>query len=242
MNPLRDPVRGDGYEEYIGRIGELVNGEVKRFERADIIVDLGKVEAILPRSQQSPAERYSKGQRVRAVINKVSKGSKPQVELSRTSPDLLRRLFEIEVPEIYDGRIVIKSVVREPGERAKIALVSNERDLDPIDACVKGSRVQVIILELHGEKIDVIEWSDDPSVFAANALTPAKVNQIRVIDIENRQMEVIVNEDQLSLAIGRRGQNIRLATKLSGWNIDVRSEEEVKREVNDQGDDSSGSP
>jgi N utilization substance protein A len=142
----------------------------------------------------------------------------------------------MEVPEIYDGTVVIKSAVREPGERAKIAVTSNERDVDPVGACVgmKGSRVQAIIRELRGEKIDIIEWSDEPSVFAANALSPAKVNQVRITDIENRQMEVIVNEDQLSLAIGKRGQNVRLATKLVGWNIDIRSEEEIKREVTEQ--------
>jgi N utilization substance protein A len=142
----------------------------------------------------------------------------------------------MEVPEIYDGTVVIKSAVREPGERAKIAVMSNERDVDPVGACVgmKGSRVQAIIRELRGEKIDIIEWSDEPSVFAANALSPAKVNQVRITDIENRQMEVIVNEDQLSLAIGKRGQNVRLATKLVGWNIDIRSEEEIKREVTEQ--------
>ena len=156
--------------------------------------------------------------------------------VSRTSPELLLRLFEMEVPEIYDGTVVIKSAVREPGERAKIAVTSNERDVDPVGACVgmKGSRVQAIIRELRGEKIDIIEWSDEPSVFAANALSPAKVNQVRITDIENRQMEVIVNEDQLSLAIGKRGQNVRLATKLVGWNIDIRSEEEIKREVTEQ--------
>ncbi|HYE13487.1 MAG TPA: transcription termination/antitermination protein NusA, partial [Pyrinomonadaceae bacterium] len=157
----------------------------------------------------------------------------PQVVTSRTSPELLKRLFEMEVPEIYDGTVVIKSAVREPGERAKIAVASTERDVDPVGACVgmKGSRVQAIIRELRGEKIDIIEWSDEPSVFAANALSPAKVNQVRITDIERRQMEVIVNEDQLSLAIGKRGQNVRLATKLVGWNIDIRSEEEIKREV-----------
>ena len=168
------------------------------------------------------------------MINNVSKESKgPQIEVSRTSPELLLRLFEMEVPEIYDGTVVIKSCVREPGERAKIAVTSNERDVDPVGACVgmKGSRVQAIIRELRGEKIDIIEWSDEPSVFAANALSPAKVNQVRITDIENRQMEVIVNEDQLSLAIGKRGQNVRLATKLVGWNIDIRSEEEIKKEV-----------
>jgi transcription termination/antitermination protein NusA len=195
------------------------------------------LEAILPRSQQSRGEQWNQGERIRVVINNVSKESKgPQVEVSRTSPELLLRLFEMEVPEIYDGTVVIKSAVREPGERAKIAVMSNERDVDPVGACVgmKGSRVQAIIRELRGEKIDIIEWSDEPSVFAANALSPAKVNQVRITDIENRQMEVIVNEDQLSLAIGKRGQNVRLATKLVGWNIDIRSEEEIKREVTEQ--------
>ncbi len=234
---VRDAVRSNVYEQYIDKTGDLVNGYVKRFERGNIIVDLGNLEAILPRSQQSRGEQWNQGERIRVVINNVSKESKgPQVEVSRTSPELLLRLFEMEVPEIYDGTVVIKSAVREPGERAKIAVMSNERDVDPVGACVgmKGSRVQAIIRELRGEKIDIIEWSDEPSVFAANALSPAKVNQVRITDIENRQMEVIVNEDQLSLAIGKRGQNVRLATKLVGWNIDIRSEEEIKREVTEQ--------
>ena len=234
---VRDAVRSNVYEQYIDKTGDLVNGYVKRFERGNIIVDLGNLEAILPRSQQSRGEQWNQGERIRVVINNVSKESKgPQVEVSRTSPELLLRLFEMEVPEIYDGTVVIKSAVREPGERAKIAVMSNERDVDPVGACVgmKGSRVQAIIRELRGEKIDIIEWSDEPSVFAANALSPAKVNQVRITDIENRQMEVIVNEDQLSLAIGKRGQNVRLATKLVGWNIDIRSEEELKREVTEQ--------
>jgi N utilization substance protein A len=234
---VRDAVRSNVYEQYIDKIGDLVNGYVKRFERGNIIVDLGNLEAILPRSQQSRGEQWNQGERIRVVINNVSKESKgPQVEVSRTSPELLLRLFEMEVPEIYDGTVVIKSAVREPGERAKIAVMSNERDVDPVGACVgmKGSRVQAIIRELRGEKIDIIEWSDEPSVFAANALSPAKVNQVRITDIQNRQMEVIVNEDQLSLAIGKRGQNVRLATKLVGWNIDIRSEEEIKREVTEQ--------
>jgi N utilization substance protein A len=234
---VRDAERSNIYEQYIDKIGDLVNGFVKRFERGNIIVDLGNLEAICPRSQQSRGEQWNQGERIRVVISNVSKESKgPQVEVSRTSPDLLLRLFEMEVPEIYDETVVIKSCVREPGERAKIAVTSNERDVDPVGACVgmKGSRVQAIIRELRGEKIDIIEWSDEPSVFAANALSPAKVNQVRITDIENRQMEVIVNEDQLSLAIGKRGQNVRLATKLVGWNIDIRSEEEIKKEVAQQ--------
>jgi N utilization substance protein A len=234
---VRDAERSNIYDQYVDKIGDLVNGFTKRFERGNIIVDLGNLEAILPRGQQSRGEQWNQGERIRVVIHNVSKESKgPQVEVSRTSPELLRRLFEMEVPEIYDETVVIKSAVREPGERAKIAVTSNERDVDPVGACVgmKGSRVQAIIRELRGEKIDIIEWSDEPSVFAANALSPAKVNQVRITDIENRQMEVIVNEDQLSLAIGKRGQNVRLATKLVGWNIDIRSEEELKKEVAEQ--------
>ncbi|MGI8995734.1 MAG: transcription termination factor NusA [Pyrinomonadaceae bacterium] len=234
---VRDAVRANVYEQYVDKIGDLINGFVKRFERGDMIVDLGTVEAILPRKEQPRGEQWGQGERIRVVINDVAKEAKgPQVEVSRTSPELLKRLFEMEVPEIYDETVVIKSAVREPGERAKIAVASNERDVDPVGACVgmKGSRVQAIIRELRGEKIDIIEWSDEPSVFAANALSPAKVNQVRITDIERRQMEVIVNEDQLSLAIGKRGQNVRLATKLVGWNIDIRSEEELKREVSEQ--------
>src|SRR5918912_2404713 len=231
---VRDAERQQIYEQYIDKVGDLINGYVKRFERGDLIVDMGNVESILPRSEQSRGEQWNQGERIRVVIHDVLKESKgPQIVVSRSSPEMLKRLFEMEVPEIYDETVVIKSAVREPGERAKIAVASNERDVDPVGACVgmKGSRVQAIIRELRGEKIDIIEWSDEPSVFAANALSPAKVNQVRITDIEKRQMEVIVNEDQLSLAIGKRGQNVRLATKLVGWNIDIRSEEELKREV-----------
>lgn len=234
---VRDAERQNIYEQYIDKVGDLVNGSIKRFERGDIIVDLGNVEALLPRGQQARAEQWNQGERIRVVIEDVLKESKgPQIIASRTSPELLKRLFEMEVPEIYDGTVVIKSAVREPGERAKIAVTSTERDVDPVGACVgmKGSRVQAIIRELRGEKIDIIEWSEEPSVFAANALSPAKVNQVRITDIEGRRMEVIVNEDQLSLAIGKRGQNVRLATKLVGWNIDIRSEEELKRQIAEQ--------
>jgi N utilization substance protein A len=234
---VRDAVRAQIYEQYIDKVGDLVNGMVKRFERGDIIVDLGNVESLLPRKEQSRGEQWNQGERVRVVIDDVLKEAKgPQIITSRSSPELLKRLFEMEVPEIYDGTVVIKSAVREPGERAKIAVSSTERDVDPVGACVgmKGSRVQAIIRELRGEKIDIIEWSEEPSVFAANSLSPAKVNQVRITDIESRQMEVIVNEDQLSLAIGKRGQNVRLATKLVGWNIDIRSEEEIKKEVAEQ--------
>jgi N utilization substance protein A len=234
---VRDAVRDQIYQQYIDKVGDLVNGMIKRFERGDIIVDLGNVESLLPRKEQSRGEQWNQGERIRLVIDDVLKEAKgPQIITSRSSPELLKRLFEMEVPEIYDGTVVIKSAVREPGERAKIAVASTERDVDPVGACVgmKGSRVQAIIRELRGEKIDIIEWSEEPSVFAANALSPAKVNQVRITDIESRQMEVIVNEDQLSLAIGKRGQNVRLATKLVGWNIDIRSEEELKKEVAEQ--------
>jgi transcription termination/antitermination protein NusA len=177
---------------------------------------------------------WNQGERIRVVIIDVSKELKgQQIVCSRASSELLKRLFEMEVPEIYDETVVIKSAVREPGDRAKIAVTSNEKDVDPVGACVgmKGSRVQAIIKELRGEKIDIIEWSDEPSVFAANALSPAKVSQVRITDIEGRQMEVIVGEDQLSLAIGKKGQNVRLATRLVGWEIKIVSEELLKQEI-----------
>jgi transcription termination/antitermination protein NusA len=231
---VREAERNNIYEEYIGKKGDLVNGFIKRFERGNVIVDLGKIESILPRSQQSSAENFSQGERIRVVINDVTKESKgPQVEVSRTSPELLKRLFEMEVPEIYDGTVTIKAAVREPGDRAKIAVASNDPDVDPVGACVgmKGSRVQAIIRELRGEKIDIIQWSPDPVVFAANALSPAKVSKVQITDFQNQQLEVIVEDTQLSLAIGKKGQNVRLAAKLVGWHIDIRSEAEMKREV-----------
>src|SRR5436190_14620712 len=242
---VRDAVRSNVYEQYIDKIGDLVNGYVKRFERGNIIVDLGNLEAILPRSQQSRGEQWNQGERIRVVINNVSKESKgPQVEVSRTSPELLLRLFEMEVPEIYDGTVVIKSAVREPGDRAKIAVMSNERDVDPVGACVgmKGSRVQSIIRELRGEKIDIIEWSEDPAIFAANALSPAKVSKVTVLDFENKKLQVTVENEQQSLAIGKRGQNVRLAARLVGWDIDIRSEEEMKREIASQMEQMLSSP
>ena len=235
---VRDAVRANVYDQFVDKIGDLQNGYIKRFERGDAIVDIGgNIEAILPRQQQSRGESWNQGERIRVVISNVYKDAKgPQIEVSRSSPELLKRLFEMEVPEIYDGTVVIKSAVREPGDRAKIAVTSTERDVDPVGACVgmKGSRVQSIIKELRGEKIDIIEWSEEPSIFAANALSPAKVNKVNITNIEKKQMEVIVNEDQLSLAIGKRGQNVRLATKLVGWNIDIRSEEDLKKEIAEQ--------
>ena len=235
VQKVREAIREKVYEEYVDKIGTLVNGTVKRFERGDIIVDLSNnLEAILPKSEQARNETWNQGERIRVVIEDVSKDLKgQQIKVSRASAALLKRLFEMEVPEIYDDTVVIKSDVREPGDRAKIAVASNEKDVDPVGACVgmKGSRVQSIIKELRGEKIDIIEWSDEPSVFAANALSPAKVSQVRITDINNRKMEVIVNEDQLSLAIGKRGQNVRLATRLVGWDIDIVSEELLKKEI-----------
>ncbi|MBI3651780.1 MAG: transcription termination/antitermination protein NusA [Acidobacteria bacterium] len=229
---VREAERNNVYDEYIVRVGELIHGFVKRFEGGRIITDLGKIEAVLPKTQQSRAETFSQGERLRVVINAVSKDTKgPQVEVSRTSPELLKRLFEMEVPEIYDGTVQIKSAVREPGDRAKIAVVSTERDVDPVGACVgmKGSRVQAIIRELRGERIDIIEWSEDPAVFAANALSPAKVSKVEINSFEEKKLTVTVPEDQLSLAIGKKGQNVRLAAKLVGWHIDIRSAEEAAR-------------
>ena len=238
VQKVREAIREKVYEEYIDRKGELINGTVKRFERGDMIVDLGNnLEAVVPRMEQSRGEMWNQGERIRVVIADVSREQKgQQIKGSRASSELLKRLFEMEVPEIYDETVVIKSCVREPGDRAKIAVTSNEKDVDPVGACVgmKGSRVQAIIKELRGEKIDIIEWSEEPSVFAANALSPAKVSQVRITDIDNRLMEVIVGEDQLSLAIGKKGQNVRLATRLVGWEIKIVSEELIKREITQQ--------
>lgn len=238
LQKVREAERNMIYEEYIGRVGELINGFVKRFEGGKVIVDIGAgIEAVMPKQQQSKAEVFTQGERIRVVINDVHREAKgPQIEVSRTSPDLLKRLFEMEVPEIYDGTVLVKAAVREPGERAKIAVVSNERDVDPVGACVgmKGSRVQSIIRELRGEKIDIIEWSEDPAIFAAHALSPAKVSRVTVIDFESKKLQVTVENEQQSLAIGKRGQNVRLAAKLVGWDIDIRSEEEMKREIASQ--------
>ncbi|MBS1812377.1 MAG: transcription termination/antitermination protein NusA [Acidobacteria bacterium] len=238
LQKVREAERNNVYEEYISKVGELVNGFIKRFEGGRVIIDIGNgLEAVMPKNQQSRAENFSQGERVRVVIHDVHREAKgPQIEVSRTSPELLKRLFEMEVPEIYDGTVVIKAAVREPGDRAKIAVVSNERDVDPVGACVgmKGSRVQSIIRELRGEKIDIIEWSEDPAIFAANALSPAKVSKVAVIDFEDKKLQVTVETEQQSLAIGKRGQNVRLAARLVGWDIDIRSEEDMKREIAQQ--------
>ncbi|MDX1996815.1 MAG: transcription termination factor NusA [Thermoanaerobaculia bacterium] len=234
---IREAERENVYNEFIGRLGEIVNGTVKRFERGDIIVDLGRTEAIVPRSEQARHERYSQGERIRGVIVDVHTQPKgPQIVLSRTDPRLLIKLFEMEVPEIYDGTVIIKNAVRAPGERAKVAVSSRERDVDPVGACVgmKGSRVQSIIRELRGEKIDIIEHSDDLVTFAQSALAPAKITRVSVTHHgEVPHLDVIVEDEQLSLAIGKRGQNVRLASELIGARIDIKSETDVKDEVAD---------
>jgi N utilization substance protein A len=237
---VREAEREKVFNEFKDKMGELENGYVKRFERGDMIIDLnGKTEGIIPRHHQSRAERYSQGDRIKAVIVDVHTQPKgPQVVLSRTDPRLLIKLFEMEVPEIYDGTVVIKGAVREPGERAKIAVMSRERDVDPVGACVgmKGSRVQSIIRELRGEKIDIIPWNDDIVNYAQNALAPAKITRVSVTSDEQAHrphLDVIVDNDQLSLAIGKRGLNVRLAAELIGAKIDIKSEEEVKGEVAD---------
>ena len=234
---VREAERENIFAEYNQRIGDVVGGAVKRFENGDIIVEVGRIEAVLPRKEQSRAESYSPGDRVRAVIRAVNRSAKgPQIVLSRTDPALLIKLFEQEVPEIYDATVVIKGAVREAGDRAKVAVYSRERDVDPVGACVgmKGTRVQSIIRELRGEKIDIVEWSDDAQLFVTNALSPAKVQRVGIVDEHERVMEVVVEDKQLSLAIGKKGQNVRLAAKLTGWRIDIKSEEEMRREVEAQ--------
>jgi transcription termination/antitermination protein NusA len=231
---VREAERDNVFAEYSGRVGEVINGIIKRQEMGDFVVDLGRAEALLPRKEQSRAETYQTGDRVRVAIVKVLKSAKgPQVVVSRTDPALLIKLFEMEVPEIYDGTVQIKGCVREAGERAKVAVISREKDVDPVGACVgmKGTRVQSIIRELRGEKIDIVEWNDDASTFVLNALSPAKVSRVSILDEEQRIMEVVVEDKQLSLAIGKKGQNVRLAAKLVGWRIDIKSEEEKRQEV-----------
>jgi N utilization substance protein A len=235
---VREAERENVYAEFSQRVGEVVSGMVKRFENGDIIVELNsRIEAQLPRKEQSRAENYTVGDRVRAVIRGVNRAAKgPQIVLSRTDAALLIKLFEQEVPEIYDGTVMIRGAVREAGDRAKVAVYSRERDVDPVGACVgmKGTRVQSIIRELRGEKIDIVEWSEDPVLFVTNAISPAKVQRVSIVDDGERVMEVIVEDKQLSLAIGKKGQNVRLAAKLTGWKIDIKSEEEKRREVEAQ--------
>ncbi len=237
LTRVRDAERDNIFAEYNDRIGEVINTTVKRFDNGDLVVEIGRIEAVLPRKEQSRAESYTPGERIRAVIRAVTRGPKgTQIVLSRTDPALLIKLFEQEVPEIYDGTVMVRGAVREAGDRAKVAVYSRERDVDPVGACVgmKGTRVQAIIRELRGEKIDIVEWSDDPVLFVTNALSPARVQRVSIVDDLERVMEVVVEDQQLSLAIGKKGQNVRLAAKLTGWRIDIKSEEEKRKEVEAQ--------
>src|SRR5579863_8204882 len=237
MQKVREAERDTVYNEYIGRVGEMVNCIVKRTEGLDIIVDLGRTEARMPKREQSRLETYNLGERLRVVIRAVDRAAKgPQVIISRADPVLVQRLFEMEVPEIYDGTVQIRATAREAGERTKIAVQSRDKDVDPVGACVgmKGMRVQSIIRELRGEKIDIIPYSEETIAFAQKALSPAKVTRVQIVDPETKSLEVIVEDTQLSLAIGKKGQNVRLASKLIGWNIDIKSEEEKRQELEAQ--------
>jgi len=231
---LRDAERDIIYNEFKDRKGELTHsGIVQRFEKKNIIVNLGRTDAILPEKEQIPRERYRQGDRIRAFILDVEMGGKgPQIVLSRTHPGFLIKLFEQEVPEIYEGIVEVKGAAREPGGRAKIAVVSHDQDVDPVGACVgmKGTRVQSVVQELRGEKIDIVHWTPDPAEFVVRAMAPSRVAKI-VMDEDAHSMEVVVPDDQLSLAIGKKGQNVRLASRLSGWNLEVRSESESEDEA-----------
>jgi N utilization substance protein A len=234
---VREAERESVYAEYHKHVGEVVNCVVKRFENGDIIVELGKTEGKLGKRDQSRLENFSVGDRIRVIITKVEKTAKgPQIIVSRTAPELVQHLFQTEVPEIYDGTVQIRSIAREAGERTKIAVTSREKDVDPVGACVgmKGTRVQSIIRELRGEKIDIIQWNDDTVTFATNAISPAKISRVSIVDSPEKIMEMVVEDSQLSLAIGKKGQNVRLASKLIGWRIDIKSEEEKRAEVESQ--------
>ena len=237
LQKVREAERDTIYNEFHTRVGELVNCIVKRLDGPDVIVDLGRTEARLPKREQSRLETYNVGDRLRVAIRAVERAAKgPQVIVSRADPVLVQRLFEMEVPEIYDGTVQIRAVAREAGERTKIAVESRDKDVDPVGACVgmKGMRVQSIIRELRGEKIDIIPYNEDILLFAQKALSPAKVTRVQVVDVEEKRLEVIVEDTQLSLAIGKKGQNVRLASKLIGWNIDIKSEEEKRRDIEAQ--------
>jgi transcription termination/antitermination protein NusA len=245
LQKVREAERENIYSEYSGRAGELVNCVVKRIEGPDLMLDLGKTEARLMKKEQSKLESFSVGDRVRCVIRAVEKaGKNAGVIVSRAAPELVMRLFEQEVPEIYDNTVVIKACAREAGERTKIAVSSRDRDVDSVGACVgmKGMRVQSIIRELRGEKIDIIEFSEEITTFAEKALQPAKVSRVSITDLGEKQIEVIVDDTQLSLAIGKKGQNVRLAAKLLQWKIDIKSEEEKRQEVEQQMQAMSGGP
>lgn len=230
---IREAEREMMFEEYIDREGDIVTGIVQQSDQRYTLVNLGRVEALMPLSEQVHTERYDHGTRLKAYIVEVRRTTKePQIIVSRSHPGLLRRLFELEVPEIYDGFVEIKSVAREPGYRSKIAVVSSDPGVDPVGACVgpKGSRVRMVVMELKGEKIDVVQYSDDPATYVANALSPAKVKEVQVNE-EDHTALVVVPDNQLSLAIGKEGQNARLAAKLTGWRIDIKSETKVAEEL-----------
>ena len=234
---VREAERDTIYNDNIGRVGEILTATVKRIEGPEVIFDLGKAEARMPRKEQSRLESFAVGERVRVVLVRVEKASKgPQVVVSRAVPELVQNLFQTEVPEMYDGTVIIRAMAREAGERTKIAVMSKDKDVDPVGACVgmKGMRVQSIIRELRGEKIDIIEYHEDIIGFAEKALQPAKVSRVTISDTVEKQLEVIVDDTQLSLAIGKKGQNVRLAAKLLGWKIDIKSEEEKRQEVEQQ--------
>src|SRR6202453_5207083 len=234
---VREAERDTVYKEYAHRLGEVLNATVKRIELQDVIFDLGKAEARMPKREQSRLEQFAIGERVRVVLQRVDRAAKgPQVIVSRAVPELVQSLFQSEVPEIYDNTVVIRAIAREAGERTKIAVLSRDKDVDPVGACVgmKGMRVQSIIRELRGEKIDIIPYNEETIAFAQKALSPAKVTRVQVVDPEEKRLEVIVEDTQLSLAIGKKGQNVRLASKLIGWNIDIKSEEEKRREIEAQ--------
>ncbi len=242
---VREAERDTVYNEYIGRVAEVINATVKRVEGQDVIVDLGKAEGRIPKKEQSRLESFAPGERVRVVIVRVERASKgPQVVASRAVPELVSHLFQTEVPEIYDNTVVIRAIAREAGERTKIAVMSKDKDVDPVGACVgmKGMRVQSIIRELRGEKIDIIEYHEDAVTFAEKALQPAKVSRVTVLEGQDKHLEVIVDDSQLSLAIGKKGQNVRLAAKLLGWKIDIKSEEEKRQEVEAQMSQVMGQP
>lgn len=229
LQRIREVERDIMYEEFKDREGDIVNGIIQQSDQRYTLVDLGRVEALLPSHEQAAGERYDHGSRLKAYVIEVKKSTKgPQIIVSRTHPSLLRRLFELEVPEIAEGFVEIKSVAREAGYRSKIAVSSNDENVDPVGACVgaKGSRVRMVVSELRGEKIDIVKWSDDSAVFIANALSPAKVGQV-VVNDKTKTALVIAPEDQLSLAIGKEGQNVRLAAKLTGWRIDIKSDDQV---------------
>jgi N utilization substance protein A len=230
MQKVKDAEREVIYGEFITRKGEIINGIVQRYERDTLVVDMGKAEAVMPPSEQIPRERYRQGDRVRAFIKDVTKTPRgPEILLSRSDPRMILKLFEQEVPEVYEGVVSILSVAREPGFRTKIAVRSKDRDVDPVGACVgmKGSRVQSIVQELRGERIDIIAWDEDPEKFVCNALQPAEIIRV-LVNESGKSMEVIVPEEQLLLAIGKKGQNVKLASKLVGWHIEVRAEGQVK--------------